>query len=289
MSGKFYWLRLKRDFFKRHDIRIIEAMPNGKDYILFYLKLLCESVDHEGNLRFSEQIPYSPDMLATITDTNPDIVKNAINLFTELGMMDILDDGTYFMSEVEKMIGSAADNPAANRQRRYRECKAYEALPEPKTENVTQALQNVTPPVTENHESKSKSKSKSKSIELDIEREVEREKKAQESPPPYEEILQEYNEICTKLPRATILNDRRRKAIKTLCSNKDIGRANISLAFQRAQESDFLSGKNKRGWTANFDWIMNPTNIVKILEGNYDSGSYKTYQNIARWAEEENE
>ena len=54
---KYYWLKLKRDFFKRHDIRIIEAMPNGKDYILFYLKLLCESVDHEGNLRFSEQIP----------------------------------------------------------------------------------------------------------------------------------------------------------------------------------------------------------------------------------------
>ena len=67
---RFYWLRLKRDFFKRHDIRIIESLPNGKDYCLFYLKLLCESVDHEGNLRFSDQIPYSEDMLATITNTN---------------------------------------------------------------------------------------------------------------------------------------------------------------------------------------------------------------------------
>ena len=35
--AKFYWLKLKRDFFKRHDIQIIEAMPNGKDYVLFYL------------------------------------------------------------------------------------------------------------------------------------------------------------------------------------------------------------------------------------------------------------
>ena len=37
---KYYWLKLKKDFFKRHDIQIIENMPNGKDYVLFYLKLL---------------------------------------------------------------------------------------------------------------------------------------------------------------------------------------------------------------------------------------------------------
>ncbi len=103
---RYYWLKLKRDFFKRHDIQIIESMPNGKDYILFYLKLLCESVDHEGNLRFSEQIPYNEQMLATITNTNVDIVRNAINIFSELRMMEIMDDGTYYMNEVSKMLGS---------------------------------------------------------------------------------------------------------------------------------------------------------------------------------------
>lgn len=103
---RYYWLKLKRDFFKRHDIQIIESMPNGKDYILFYLKLLCESVDHEGNLRFSEQIPYNEQMLATITNTNVDIVRSAINIFSELHMMEIMDDGTYYMNEVSKMLGS---------------------------------------------------------------------------------------------------------------------------------------------------------------------------------------
>ena len=48
---RFYWLKLKRDFFKRHDIRIIEAMPNGKDYVLYYLELMVESIDHERELR----------------------------------------------------------------------------------------------------------------------------------------------------------------------------------------------------------------------------------------------
>lgn len=104
-NGKYYWLKLKRDFFKRHDIQIIEGMPNGKDYILFYLKLLCESVDHDGSLRFSEEIPYNDQMLATITNTNIDIVRSAVKLFVELRMMEIMDDGTFYMTQVEKMIG----------------------------------------------------------------------------------------------------------------------------------------------------------------------------------------
>lgn len=103
---RYYWLKLKRDFFKRHDIQIIENMPNGKDYILFYLKLLCESVDHDGNLRFSEQIPYDENMLATITNTNVDMVRSAIKIFTQLHMMDVMDDGTFYMTEVRKMLGS---------------------------------------------------------------------------------------------------------------------------------------------------------------------------------------
>jgi predicted phage replisome organizer len=103
---KFYWLKLKRDFFKRHDIRIIEEMPNGKDYILFYLKLLLESVDHEGTLRFSDTIPYNEQMLSVVTNTNIDIVRSAMKLFVELHMMDIFDDKTIYMSEVEKYIGS---------------------------------------------------------------------------------------------------------------------------------------------------------------------------------------
>ncbi len=121
---KFYWLRLKKDFFKRHDIRIIEAMPNGKDYILFYLKLLCESVDHEGTLRFSNEIPYSEDMLSIITNTNVDIVRNAIKVFLQLNMMEILDDGTYFMNEVDRMIGSSSQDEHTRESTRLR-VKAY--------------------------------------------------------------------------------------------------------------------------------------------------------------------
>ena len=164
--SRFYWLKLKRDFFKRHDIRIIESMPNGKDYILFYLKLLCESVDHDGNLRFSDEIPYNESMLATITDTNPDIVKTAIDVFIQLGMMDVLDDGTYFMNEVNKMMGSCADNDNANRQRRFRERKKSEALLE--------CYDSVT------------NRNESKSIETD--KEIDKDTKGRFTPPTVEQV-----------------------------------------------------------------------------------------------------
>ena len=142
---KYYWLKLKKDFFKRHDIRIIEAMPNGKDYILFYLKLLCESVDHNGNLRFSDSIPYNDEMLSTITNTDIDVVRSAINIFTKLNMMDIMDDGTFYMTEVEKMIGS--ETAWAEKKRLYREQRGH-------NEDIVLALSD-------------KSKSIEKEIEID--------------------------------------------------------------------------------------------------------------------------
>ena len=103
---KYYWLKLKRDFFKRHDIRIIEEMPNGKEYLLFYLKLLVESIDHEGELRFSDTVPYNEQMLAVITNTNIDVVRSAMKLFIGLKMIDVMDDQTIYMAEVNKLIGS---------------------------------------------------------------------------------------------------------------------------------------------------------------------------------------
>lgn len=171
MESKFYWLKLKRDFFKRHDIRVVEAMPNGKDYILFYLKLLLESIDHEGRLRFSETIPYSAEMLSVVTNTNVDVVKSAIKVFSELGMMELFDDGTLFMTEVEAMIGSQSATPNAIRMRRH-----YE-----KQKSISGAFQNEMPAILNQNESKR--------IEKDIEIEKEKDKK-KFVPPTLEDVRQ---------------------------------------------------------------------------------------------------
>lgn len=120
-NKKYYWLKLKRDFFKRHDMRIIEELENGKDYLLFYLKLLVESIDHEGELRFSDTIPYNEKMLSTITNTNIDIVRSAVKVLSELDLIEKLDDGTIFMNQVQTMIG--AETEWADKKRLWREQK----------------------------------------------------------------------------------------------------------------------------------------------------------------------
>jgi len=81
MSKRYYWLKLKHDFFEQQEVRIIEQMPGGKDYVLFYLKLLCKSVTTEGKLRFNEQIPYDEEMLSVITNTDAQIVHEAVKVF----------------------------------------------------------------------------------------------------------------------------------------------------------------------------------------------------------------
>lgn len=119
-TKRFYWLKLDRGFFKRHDIRIVEGMPNGKEYVLFYLKLMAEAVDHEGELRFSDTIPYDAQMLSIITNTNVDVVRAAMKLLQELGMVEILDDKTIFLRETAKLLGAEGEGSAKMREFRQR-------------------------------------------------------------------------------------------------------------------------------------------------------------------------
>ena len=151
MAKKYYWLKLHKDFFKRHDIKIVESMENGKDYILFYMKLLLESIDHDGYLRFSETIPYNDKMLATITDTNVDIVRSAIKVFKELKLLDIMDDQTIYMIHTNQMLG--VETEWAKKKRLYREQhKQIEDTSRTKKDNVRQEIE--------------------KEIELDIDKDI---------------------------------------------------------------------------------------------------------------------
>ena len=154
---RFYWLKLQKEFFKRHDIKYIETLPEGREIAFFYIKLMVESVDHDGELRFSPELPYSNEMLASVTDTPLNIVEISMKTLQELKMININENGTIIIPKVVKMIDSASDTDGARRVRRYRE-KKQQAL-----QNVTEPLQNVTHTVTNDNESKSKSKSKSKS------------------------------------------------------------------------------------------------------------------------------
>ena len=132
-NKRYYWLKLNENFFDREEIKVIENMPNGKDYIIFYMKLLLKSIKSEGRLLFRDVIPYTPDMLSAITGTDIDTVKVSIDLFAKLGLMEIWDDGTLFMAETQNMIGSETDSARRMRRMRAKEKQKELPAPSPKT------------------------------------------------------------------------------------------------------------------------------------------------------------
>ncbi len=248
--GKYYWLKLYKDFFKRHDIRIIEGMPNGKDYILFYLKLLVESVSHEGNLRFSDSVPYDEKMLSTLTDTNIDVVRSAVKIFSELNMMEVLDDGTIYMTEVEKMIGAESD-AHVREQTRLRVAKYRERQ---------KALRNATVTLNSNAEIRDKSIDNNR-ISNDILCQTQSVRR----------VVEEWNTLSVFGISQVAKIDSNSKRYKSLVARiNQYGEEQVLKAIDNIRYSDFLQGKHDgKPWQITFDWFVLPNNFPKVLENNY--------------------
>lgn len=118
VNKRYYWLKLPEDFFNRDDIKIIKSQKNGPAYLVFYLTLLTKSIENSGDLRFNELIPFNDEMLATITGTDIDIVRTALKLFKQLGLLEIYDDNTLHMIETKNMIGSETASTRRSRKSR---------------------------------------------------------------------------------------------------------------------------------------------------------------------------
>lgn len=97
---KLFYLKLNKDFFDQHYIKILETQPNGDKYVLFLMKLMCESISHNGYLRFNESIPYDETMLASITRTDIDVVRSAIKIFLAMEIVEFTKDKTLFIKGV---------------------------------------------------------------------------------------------------------------------------------------------------------------------------------------------
>ena len=119
MPSTYYYLKLPEDFFDKHYIKIIKKLPDGNELLMFLLKLYVESVPHAATLRFSDDLPYTNQMLANITDTDIEIVDKAMDYFKSMKIVEIMDDGTIWLPMADKLIGKETD--AAKRMRERRE------------------------------------------------------------------------------------------------------------------------------------------------------------------------
>lgn len=87
---------------------------------------------------------------------------------------------------------------------------------------------------------------------------------------PYKEIVQAYNDICKSLPSVKVISDKRKKKMRVIY--REVGGLDIiTEAFKKAENSDFLSGRNGKWGGCNFDWLINYNNFIKVIEGTYDN------------------
>ena len=120
-SKKYYWLKLKEDFFDDKVIRYLRRLPEGSSLVIIYLKMQLKSLKTEGFLKYDGIMPTYEEELALVLDENPMLVTGAINALEKMGVVERWENDTLYMAAMQELIGT--ETAAAARVRRHREMK----------------------------------------------------------------------------------------------------------------------------------------------------------------------
>ena len=118
-NQKYYYMRLKQDFFETEEMIILESMQDGYLYSNILLKLYLKSLKRDGKLMFNDTIPYSAEVLATVTRHSVGTIEKAMDVFQKLGLVEVMDDGAIYMLQIQNFIGKSSTE--AERKKRYRD------------------------------------------------------------------------------------------------------------------------------------------------------------------------
>lgn len=293
------WIKLRIDMFDDEKIKIIQSMPEGDAILVIWIRIiaLAGKCNAKGLVLIEDEFPYSDEMLATIFNKPLATVRLALGTFEKFRMIERTGKGIY-ISNFEKHQNTEGmekiREQARIRKQREREKKRAlleagntPALPETLPENVTDNVTSrVTSRVTEREVTK-QNKNKNKNIynissNEDI---VETSEKTSEVPDrkserlSYDEIMKDFHATCPDLPGIRALNDARKTKIRSLVKELDKLKIfpgvepekKLHVIFQAAQNSDFLSGRSGKWNGCSFDWLINKTNALKVLEGQYQN------------------
>ena len=150
-NRKYYYLKLKESYFDDDAIVLLESMPDGILYSNILLKLYLKSLKNGGKLQLDENIPYTAQMIATLTRQQVGTVERALGIFQQLGLVEQLHGGLLYMTDIELMIGQSSTEA----ERKRAAWLANKALPPPRTNGGH--LSDIRPP----------------EIEIELEKEIE--------------------------------------------------------------------------------------------------------------------
>ncbi|WP_302485774.1 phage replisome organizer N-terminal domain-containing protein [uncultured Megasphaera sp.] len=123
-NKRFYWIKLRENFFQQETIDWLMEQENGSAYIVLYLKMCLLTANTSGELIRTigdMTIPYEPKKISQKTGFDIDTVNVALSLFKHLGLIEETQEGIPVMPEVKNMVGSESESAA--RVRKYRKKK----------------------------------------------------------------------------------------------------------------------------------------------------------------------
>lgn len=184
-TKKYYWLKLKEDFFRDKRIKKLRRIAGGDTYTVIYLKMQLLSIKNNGVLIYEGIEDNFAEELALELDEDTENVKVTLAFLHGNGMLEETEQDHFLMTETIKCIGS--ESASAERVRKHRERKNQKAL------------QCNTPVTIGNTEiEKEKELEKDTEIEIDIEIDKEQEKTKGKAKRFTKPTLAEVQAYCTE-------------------------------------------------------------------------------------------
>lgn len=263
------WIKLTTDMFDNRKIKHLRRLPDGNNIVLIWVMLLTMAgrCNAGGMIFLTENIPYTPKMLADELGFEETTVQLAINALENFNMI-VTNHGFFAIAGWEEYQNVD----------RLSELREYNRIAKQKSREKQKALQ--APKADVNDKSMTSQSCQGTDIDKDKETDKELDKKKEKID--YQLIADMYNSICHSLPSVRSLSDARKTAIRARLKKFTVD--DFKAVFQKAEASSFLKGENG-GWAASFDWLIKEANMIKVLEDTYaDKGkSTGRKENVPGW------
>lgn len=283
-NKKYYYLKLKENFYEDEKIIMLESLPDGMLYSNILMKLYLRSLKREGKLMISDRIPLNPVALSQITRHSVGDVEKAIKVLQELELIEILDNGAIYMLDIQNFIGKSSTE--ADRIRDYRKKIDSEKQLElnPAEDNdVTNVRQMYTRDrdrdrdITRDRDRCDNSQSEinqsinqdctlGKEIPTQLENNIKSEIKNNSE---QAKIIEEWNLIDDNVPNVTLIRNGSTRQRLLQARINEYGFDNVLKAIDNVKNSQYLKGYVKP-FRVTFDWFIKPNNFPKVLDGNYN-------------------
>lgn len=120
-NKRYFWLKLKDDFFSQKEIKMLRKIAGGDTYTIIYLKMLLLSLKNEGKIYFDDIASDFVEEIALDIDEETENVQITFNYLKQKGLIEFENDSEIDMVNIASMIGSETDKAAIMRRKRARD------------------------------------------------------------------------------------------------------------------------------------------------------------------------